>query len=133
MKTILLTILLIVSLSSAAQIDNNIPDSAIIILKNVSTVKFTKVLASINGKFIGGLNLNPGDSTVCKVPITGKQEGGRFAIYLDEKFENAYNIQPMDYPFQVTNEILEKATYLFSMNIAESEGGWADIKVKKIK
>ena len=133
MKTILLVLLLIVSLYSQAQIDSTKRDSAIIILKNVSSVKFTKVLASINGRLIFGLNLNPGDSAVWKVPITGKQEGGRFSIYLDEKFENAYNIQPMDYPFQVTNEILEKATYLFSMNIAESEGGWADIKVKKIK
>lgn len=102
-------------------------------MKNVSNVKFTKVLASINGKLIFSLNLNPGDSTIWKVPVTDKRELGRFSIYLDEKYEDSYNIQPMDYPFQVTNEILVKATYLFSMNIAGSEGGWADIKVKKVK
>ncbi|MFZ9846769.1 MAG: hypothetical protein ACO3EE_01305 [Flavobacteriales bacterium] len=89
---------------------------------------------AVNSKIIGTGDLNPGDSSIFRVPVTGKKENGR-CIITSEK--STTTIQPMDYPDQVTSEILQNGTCLFLIDFGSlttgEPGEYANFKVKKIK
>jgi hypothetical protein len=126
MKTIaLIGFYILFCLPSIAQ-----ADSATVILKNISNQKIKTFMIGFDNQIVGASNLKPGDSTICKVHLTGNVNNGR--VYAKTK-KNVYNIQPMDYPDQVSKEILKKGTYLFLIGIKNEEGGYLDIEVKKVK
>ncbi|MCX6180437.1 MAG: hypothetical protein NT150_00725 [Bacteroidetes bacterium] len=131
MKSLLLSIILSFPLLlSAQEIASLNGDSATVILKNISGKKFKSFTIGFAPQIVGVSNFKSGDSITYKVRVTGEMDHGPVVAYV-RKYR--YAIQPMDYPDQVSKEILEKdGVYLYLINIKEEEGGYLDIKVEKV-
>ena len=131
MKSLLFSIILSFPLFlNAQQVANFNGDSATIILKNISGKKFKSFSIGLCTQILGASNFKSGDSIVYKIPVTGIMDHGPVVAYV-KKYR--YAIQPMDYPFQVSKEILVKnGVYLYLINIKEEEG-YLDVRVNKVK
>ena len=108
-------------------------DSVTIILKNISNKEFTEYKVSIKGQFIGGDKLKSGQSIKVKIPLTG-QDLYRFTIYIDEKLQDKYSIEPADYFELVSKMKLEKNgiyRYLINIDYVGDEGGSLYVKLER--
>ncbi len=104
-------------------------DSAIIIIKNISKSKFCEYQASIQGEFIFGKNLKPGNSEKYKIAIK-ESKLYKFMVCLDSKCQQKYTIQPMDYFSQVSEIKISKGTYTYLIDIDKKDGA---LLVKLVK
>ncbi len=125
------SILLLIQLSLYGQTDTKTKDTVIVTFKNVSTREFTQYHFVINGQEVFGKNLLPDNFKKIKIGTKGNNVF-RFTLYTDKKLKEKYSLEPLDYSSQVSKKEFTYGHYIYLININEENGGFLDIKLKKI-